>query len=64
MKLQKRKFATPITSIPIWVIPLFSYLIQKSIGMVSEGKDWYWLLSISVAFLGWLTINFKLTNTK
>jgi hypothetical protein len=64
MKLQKRKFATPITSVAIWAIPLFSYLIQKSIGIISQGKDWYWFFCISLAFLAWLTLNFKLTNTK
>jgi len=64
MKLQKRKFATPTTSIPIWGLPFCSYLIQKSLGIISQGRDWYWFFCISLAFLVWLTLNFKLTKTK
>jgi hypothetical protein len=64
MKLQKRKFATPTTSMLIWAIPLCSYLIQKSIGIISQGRDWYWFFCISLAFLAWLTLNFKLTKNK
>lgn len=63
MKIIKRKYATPKSSIPIWGIPLCSYIIQKSIDMVSEGRDVYWFFSILLAFLGWATINFKLTKT-
>ena len=64
MKLVKRKYSNPASSIPIFVIPLFSYIIQKTFGMIINGKDLYWLICISFVFLVWLTINFKLTKNK
>lgn len=63
MIIIKRKYATPKSSIPIWGIPLCSYIIQKSIGIISQEKDIYWFFSILISFLGWAIINFKLTKT-
>ena len=64
MKLVKRKYSNPITSIPVFGIPFISYIIQKSIGVISNDKDFYWFFCISITFLGCLTINYKLTKTK
>jgi hypothetical protein len=64
MKLVKRKYSNPASSMPVFGIPVISYIIQKSIGMISNGRDWYWFICISLTFLGWLIINFKLTKNK
>jgi hypothetical protein len=64
MKLVKKKYSNPASSMHIFGIPILSYIIQKSIGMISNGKDMYWLICISLTFLVWLIINFKLTKNK
>ncbi len=64
MKLIKRSFAQPLTTINIWIIPTFTYVLQKALGMIMEDREWYWWLAISLALLGWLTFNFKIVKTK
>jgi hypothetical protein len=64
MKLIKRDFANPIPTMNIWIIPTFTYMLQKSLGIIASDKEWYWWLAISLALLGWLTFNFKIVKTK
>jgi len=64
MKLVKRSFAHPLTTINIWIIPTFTYVLQKALGMIQADREWYWWLCISLALLGWLTFNFKIVKTK
>ena len=53
MRITKRSFANPITTINIWIIPTFTYVLQKSLDIIKADKEWYWWLAISLALLGW-----------
>jgi hypothetical protein len=64
MRITKRSFANPITTINIWIIPTFTYVLQKSLDIIKADKEWYWWLAISLALLGWLTFNFKIVKNK
>ena len=60
MRIKKRDFANPITTINIWIIPTFAYVLQKLLGVIMPDREWYWWFAISLALLGWLTFNFKI----
>jgi len=60
IKIIKRSFASPILSMNIWLIPTLAYLLQKSLGVINEHKEWIWLIALPLTFLLWLFINFKI----
>jgi len=64
MKITKRSFAQPLPTMNIWIIPTFTYMLQKSLGIIMADREWYWWLCISLALVAWLTFNFKIVKTK
>lgn len=64
MKLIKRSFANPISTMNIWIIPTLTYALQRSLGMIQADREWNWWFCISLAFLGWMTFNFKVVKIK
>lgn len=60
MKIQKRKYAVPSQSTPIFAIPTFTYFFNKVSGFVNPDLEWVWWVSISVSVAIWFFINFKI----
>jgi hypothetical protein len=46
----------------VWIIPTFTYMLQKSLGVIKPDKEWYWYVGISFAVLLWLVVNFKIVK--
>ena len=59
MKIVKRKYAQPIATINIVLIPLFTYVIGKAGMMQYNEYEWIWWVTIPVLLILWLVINFK-----
>jgi hypothetical protein len=64
MKITKRIFANPLLTMNVWIIPTFTYMLQKSLGVIRPDKEWYWYVGISFAVLLWLAVNFKIVKNK
>ncbi len=64
MKIIKKDYVNPIPSMNLWTIPLLTYLLQKAVGYINPNKEWYWYVGISLAFILWLIINFKIVKNK
>jgi len=64
MKITKRNFVNPVTTVNIWFIPTFAYVLQKVLGIINPDKEWYWYVGISFAVLLWLVVNFKIVKNK
>lgn len=60
MKITKREWARPGTSVTIWAIPLMSYVFQKSVGVKMNHLEWIWWLTIPSAIAIWFFINWKI----
>jgi len=48
----------------IWVIPLFSYVLQKSIGITRPDREFIWWIALPSIFLFWALISFRIKKTK
>jgi hypothetical protein len=59
MRIVKRKYAQPISTITIVLIPLFTYVLGKAGMLVYNEYEWVWWITIPTLFVLWLVINFK-----
>jgi hypothetical protein len=60
MKLVKRGFASqPLGSMTLWLIPTFTYIIQKVCGITFH-REWIWWVGIPTMFLVWVLLNWKI----
>lgn len=64
MRIIKRDYSYLALSINIWTIPLFTYLLQKSSGVINPNREWYWYVAISLTFVLWLRLNYKIVKNK
>jgi hypothetical protein len=61
MKIQKRKHAKIPETLPIFTIPIFTYLFNKIAGFLEPDLEWIWWVSISLSLTIWFFVNFKIT---
>lgn len=59
-KLKKRTFASPSTTITLFLIPLMTYLMGKGMGVKYNSLEWIWIPIILGMFIFWFFINFKI----
>jgi hypothetical protein len=64
MKIIKRKYANPLSTISIWLIPTLTYLVEKSAGIKMNKLEWLWWVTITLTTTAWLLVNFKLDKNK
>ena len=62
MKIQKRKYSKITETIPIFTIPIFTYLFNKIAGFIKPDLEWVWWLSISLSLTIWFFVNFKIVK--
>jgi hypothetical protein len=60
MKIIKRKSASPIQTMSIFVIPAMTYFIQSSMGIVNPNREWIWWVAIPTMIALWFVVNFKI----
>jgi len=60
MKIIKRKSASPIQTMSIFVIPAMTYFIQSSMGIVNPNREWIWWVAIPTMVALWFVVNFKI----
>jgi len=59
-KLVKRsKHNSPSTTLPMFVIPTFTYSFMKIAGVEFNQYEFIWWIIIPALFISWLYINFK-----
>jgi len=59
MKIVKRKYANPLSTISIWFIPTLAYILEKSVGVQMNSLEWLWGAAIALTFSAWMLMNFK-----
>jgi hypothetical protein len=60
MKIIKRKSASPIQTMSIFVIPAMTYFIQSLMGIVNPNREWIWWVAIPTMVALWFVVNFKI----
>ena len=60
MKIIKRKSASPIQTMSIFVIPAMTYFIQSLMGIVNPNREWIWWVGIPTMVALWFVVNFKI----
>jgi len=60
MKIIKRKSASPIQTMSIFVIPAITYFIQDLMGIINPDKEWVWWVGITGMAVLWFVVNFKI----
>jgi hypothetical protein len=60
MKIIKRKSASPIQTMSIFVIPTITYFIQSLMGIVNPNREWIWWVGIPTMAALWFVVNFKI----
>lgn len=64
MKIEKRFFASPMTTISLWMIPTLMYGLGKLAGAVYNEYEWVWWFGIPTLFLAWFILNFKIVKNE
>ena len=62
MKIQTRKYSKITETLPIFTIPIFTYLFNKIAGFIKPELEWVWWLSISLSLTIWFFVNFKIVK--
>lgn len=62
MKIKKRKYAKITETLPIFTIPTFVYLLSKINEFIKPHLEWIWWIAITLCFILWFFINFKITK--
>ena len=61
MKIVKRnKHISPISTIPMWIIPTLSYSIQKGVGVQFNEYEYVWWIVIPSMVVLWGLFNWKI----
>lgn len=60
MKITKRKSASPIQTMAIFVIPAMTYIFQNLMGIINPDREWIWWVAIPSMFVLWFVVNFKI----
>ena len=60
MKITKRRSASPIQTMAIFVIPAMTYIFQKSMGIINPDREWRWGIGITALVVLWFVVNFKI----
>jgi hypothetical protein len=60
MKIIKRKWARPIQTMSIFVIPAMTYFIQDFAGIINPDREWIWWVGIPTMVALWFVVNFKI----
>jgi len=57
-------YISPLSSITLWFIPAFTYLLQKVLGIQHNEYEYVWWIGISAMFIFWFFLNFKIVWKK
>ena len=61
MKIVKRnKLISPISTIPMWLIPTLSYSLQKVAGVEFNEYEYVWGIVIPLMVVLWVLLNWKI----
>lgn len=63
MKITKRNnLIPPVSSMNLFIIPLFAYLIKKIGGVEFNQYEFIWWIVIPISFVLWVIMNFKINK--
>ena len=62
MKIEKRFFASPETTVTLWMIPTLFYGFGKLFGTKYNEYEYVWWIGIPTLFLAWFILNFKVVK--
>jgi hypothetical protein len=62
MKVEKRKYSKITETLPIFTIPIFTYLFNKIAGFIKPELEWVWWISITLSLTIWFFVNFKIVK--
>ncbi len=61
MKIVKRnKHISPMSTIPMWLIPTLSYSLQKVAGVKFNEYEYLWGIVIPLMVVLWVLLNWKI----
>lgn len=64
MRIIRRNWANPKSTMYIWIIPTINYVLLKFMGSILPNKEWIWWVTLSLAFTFWIGLTFKIDKNK